>query len=230
MNRSAVAICVDFGAGVALAALLAAASWVIFVFAPREATMGDVQRIVYLHVAVAWCGLAGSIGMGTTAALYLARRNASWDHWSQAAGEIGWLCTTLTLATGSLWAHEAWNTWWTWEPRLTASLILWLVFAGYFLVRASIDQPQRRARLSAVLAIVALADIPMVIMATRWFRGIHPVTPEMHPSMRLTLLCSVISFTILFALLSVLRRRQCELIAKVTELEAVPAITTRSYT
>jgi heme exporter protein C len=206
-------------ASLSVAALLAGCGWMIFVFAPREATMGDVQRIVYLHVAVAWCGLTGCAAMGLAAAAYLARRNPVWDHWSQEAGELGWLCTTLTLLTGSLWAHEAWNTWWTWEPRLTASLVLWTIFAGCFLVRASIEGDQRRARISAVLAILAMADIPMVIMATRWFRGIHPVTPDMDPRMRVVLLTSVVGFTTLFVLLTVLRKWQLDLAAKVSSLE-----------
>jgi heme exporter protein C len=133
-----------------VALMCAAAHWMIFVVAPREATMGEVQRIVYLHVAVAWCGLAGCIAMGGSAVMYLLRRTHVWDQWSQASAELGWLCTTLTLATGSLWAHEAWNTWWTWEPRLTSSLILWMLFAGYFLVRSSLDDTQHRARVSAV--------------------------------------------------------------------------------
>jgi heme exporter protein C len=206
-------------ASVGIAGLLAACGWMIFLLAPREITMGDVQRIVYLHVAVAWCGLAGCIAMGLTAVAYLARRNPVWDRWSQAAGETGWLCATLTLVTGSLWAHEAWNTWWTWEPRLTASLVLWTMFAGYFLVRASIEDAQRRARLCAVLAILALADVPLVIMATRWFRGMHPVTPEMDPRMRLVLLTSLVTFSALFVLLAVLRKEQLEQSARVELLE-----------
>ena len=206
-------------ASVAVALLLAACGWLIFVFAPQEVTMGDVQRVVYLHVAVAWCSLALCVAMGLSAALYLVRRSPSWDHWSQAAGELGWLCSSLTLATGSLWAHEAWNTWWTWEPRLTATLVLWIVFGGYFLVRSSIEEPDRRARLSAVLAILALADIPLVIMATRWFRGIHPAAPEMDPRMRLVLLSSVVCFSALFVLLLLLRRGQLALVAEVATLE-----------
>jgi heme exporter protein C len=201
-------------------ALLAIAGGAIFLFAPREVSMGDVQRIVYLHVAVAWGGLAGCLAMGLSAIAYLATRRPGWDQASQAAAEIGWLGSTLTLATGSLWAHEAWNTWWTWEPRLTASLVLWMVFAGYFLVRASLEEAERRARLSAVLAVLALADVPLVIMATRWFRGIHPVTPEMDPRMRLVLLASVIAFSALFGLLLVLRKRQLGLAAQVAALEA----------
>ena len=205
--------------GLCLAGLMATTGWMIFLFAPQEVTMGDVQRIVYLHVSVAWCGLAGCIAMGVTAAVYLAKRNPSWDHWSVATAEVGWLCTTLTLVTGSLWAHEAWNTWWTWEPRLTSSLILWLVFAGYFLVRAGIDEPDRRARVGAVLAIMALADVPMVVMATRWFRGIHPVSPEMDGRMRLVLLISVVSFTVFFAWVAMFRRRQLDLGARVKSLQ-----------
>lgn len=202
-----------------VATLLSIALAMIFLWAPREVTMGDVQRIVYLHVAVAWCGLLGCLSMGILGGLYLLRRGVGWDHASQAAGEIGWLCTTLTLATGSLWAHEAWNTWWTWEPRLTASLILWTVFAGYFLVRSSIEDPERRARIGAVLAIVSMADVPMVVMATRWFRGMHPVSPEMDPSMRWTLLVSVVAFTVLFGWLAVVRRRQLSLASRVLTLE-----------
>ena len=202
-----------------LVPLVASLGWLIFLFAPRELTMGEPQRIVYLHVAVAWCGLAGCVVMGATAAIYLVRRTPAWDRWSQASGEIGWLCTTLTLMTGSLWAHEAWNTWWTWEPRLTASLILWFVFAGYFLVRTSIDEPQRRARICAVLAIVALADVPLVLMATRWFRGIHPVSPEMDSRMRLVLLLSVLVFSAFFTMLAMLRHRLLGLEARIAAAE-----------
>jgi heme exporter protein C len=212
-----------------VAMLFAFAHVMIFFVAPREATMGDVQRIVYLHVSVAWCGLAGCLVMGVSAAGCLFRRSLRWDYWSQASAELGWLCTTLTLATGSLWAHEAWNTWWTWEPRLTSSLVLWLLFAGYHLVRSSIDDPRRRAQTSAVLSVLMLADVPLVVMATRWFRGVHPVSPEMDPRMRLVLLASVVSFTALFAWLVTARRRQLAIASDVAaqELEAgiITAIT-----
>lgn len=191
----------------------------IFFIAPTEATMGDVQRIVYLHVAVAWCGLVGSLAMGCSAAMYLVRRQLRWDHWSQSAGEVGWLCATLTLLSGSAWAHEAWGTWWTWEPRLTSSLVLWIIFASIFLVRSSIEDPQRRARIGGVLAVVGMSDIPLVVMATRWFRGVHPVSPEMDPTMRWVLLATVLSFTLLFSHLAVQRRRQLELAEQVAQLE-----------
>lgn len=207
------------GGGIVLGLVLTAIL-LIFCVAPTEATMGDVQRILYLHVSVAWCGLLGCLGMGTCGALYVARRNLEWDHRSQAAAEVGWLCATLTLVTGSLWAHEAWGVWWTWEPRLTSSLVLWLIFAGIFLVRAGIDEPHRRARIGAVLAILGLGDLPLVVMATRWFRGVHPVSPEMDHRMRLVLLAAVVSFTALFAFLAWQRQRQLGLGERVAVLES----------
>ena len=193
----------------------------IFFYAPTEATMGDVQRIVYIHVPIAWCGLAGCVAMGISSALFLVGRNLEWDYRSQAAGEVGWLASTLTLATGSAWAHEAWGTWWTWEPRLTLSLVLWIIYAGLFLVRSSIEDPYRRARIVGVLSIVGMSDVPMVLMATRWFRGVHPIAPEMEPRMKLVLWFSVVSFTALFVLLAVVRRRQLETSERVTQLEVV---------
>ena len=195
-------------------------SLLIFLVAPTEATMGDVQRILYVHVAVAWCGLASALFMGLCAMMYLVRRQLRWDHWSQAAAEVGWICTTLTLVTGSLWAHEAWATWWTWDPRLTSSLVLWLIYSGIILTRASFEDPHRRARLAGVLTIVAATDVPLVIMATRWFRGVHPVSPEMDWPMRVVLVTTVVLFTVLFVSLMARRQQLLELAERAAELEA----------
>jgi heme exporter protein C len=207
-------------AGVVVACLLLTSLFMIFFVAPTESTMGDVQRIVYLHVSVAWCGLVAMIAMGCCGAMYLVRRRLEWDFWSQAAAEVGYLCTTLTLITGSAWAHEAWGTWWTWEPRLTSSLVLWIMYSGILLVRSSIEDPHRRGRIGAVLAIIGVADVPLVLMATRWFRGVHPIAPEMDPRMHIVLLVAVVSFTVLFAYLAVLRRRQLEISDRTAELES----------
>lgn len=207
-------------AGAIVAGLVLTSLFMIFFVAPTESTMGDVQRIVYLHVSVAWCGLAAMIAMGWCGAMYLVSRRLAWDFWSQAATEVGYLCTTLTLITGSAWAHEAWGTWWTWEPRLTSSLVMWIIYSGILLVRSSIEDPYRRGRIGAVLAIIGIADVPLVLMATRWFRGVHPIAPEMDPQMRMVLLITVVSFTVLFASLVVLRRRQLELAERTAELES----------
>ena len=202
-----------------IAGLLAAAMVAVFVAAPEEQTMGQTQRILYIHVSVAWFGLIGFLLTAGSGLVYLLRRDLTWDDWGQAAAEVGWVCSTLTLATGSLWAHEAWNTWWTWDPRLTTSLILWTIYAGYFVVRASVADPHRRARTAALLAIVGALDVPLVVMATRWFRGIHPVSPAMEPSMRVVLLLTAVAFTSFFGSLLVRRRIQLALQRQVNALE-----------
>ncbi len=189
-------------------ALLVAAVLAIFCFAPTEQTMGHSQRIVYVHVPMAWLGLLGFMVMAASGIGYLARRKLACDHWLQTCGELGWLCSSLTLATGSLWAHEAWGTWWEWDPRLTTSFILWCIYSAVLMTRASIEDPHQRARVSAVLAVLGTLDIPLVVMATRWFRGMHPVSPEMDPSMRITLLFSLVAFTTLFGWLATRRRVQ----------------------
>ncbi len=200
-------------------ALLATAILAIFLVAPTEKTMGQAQRIVYLHVAVAWLALLGFLLVAGSGTMYLLRRELAWDHWAQAAGELGWLCAGLTLVTGSLWAHAAWDTWWTWDPRLTTSFVLWAIYSGCLLVRGGAEDAHRRARLATVLAIVGAIDVPLVVMATRWFRGMHPASPQMEPTMRVVLLVSIAGFTAFFSLLLVRRRNQLRLASRLASLE-----------
>ncbi|MHB8971067.1 MAG: cytochrome c biogenesis protein CcsA [Pirellulaceae bacterium] len=200
--------------------LVATAILGIGYLAPRETSMGDAQRIVYVHVAVAWFGLLGLIGAAVCGLLYLLRRQPSWDHWAQACAEIGWLCASLTLVTGSMWAHAAWGTWWTWEPRLTTAFILWCMYSGYLIARNNIEHSERRARLAAVLAIVGALDVPLVVVATRLFRGMHPVSPAMEPSMRLVLWLSISSFSLFFLWVLTQRRRQIGMAQQLFDLEA----------
>jgi heme exporter protein C len=192
------------------AALLLAAVSTIAMLAPTEATMGNVQRILYIHVPAAWLSLLGLLLMAGSGVLYLRTRNPSWDQWSQAAAELGWFCCGLTLATGSLWAHAAWGTWWTWDPRLTATFILWMIYSGYLILRAQVDDPHRRGRLSAVFAVIGTLDVPLVIVAAYWFRGIHPSTVAMEPAMRMALSLNVAGFTALFGVLLAWRRSQLQ--------------------
>ena len=191
-----------------LALLVVVVSVIVAFVAPQDESMGDAQRILYVHVSVAWVSLLSFVVMAATGVAYLRSRNLRWDAWSHAAGEIGWLCCSLTLISGALWAHAAWGTWWTWDPRLTTSFVLWLIYSGYLLARGSVSDPDRRARTCGVLAGLGLLDIPLVIMATRWFRGIHPVTPEMEPSMRAVLMITVLCFTAFFSVLLIRRRTQ----------------------
>lgn len=203
--------------GALATAILLAALAAICLGVPREATMGDAQRVLYVHVSVAWLALLGMLVAAGAGVGYLTRRSLAWDFCAQAAAELGWLCCTLTLVTGSLWAHAAWGVWWTWDPRLTSSLILWTIYCGYLLVRSGHDDPHRRARVAAVLAVVGLLDVPLVFMATRWFRGMHPAPPQMEPVMRATLLLASLGFTAFFVLLWTRRRRQLELEHRLAE-------------
>ncbi len=191
----------------------------IFCFAAAEKTMGDVQRIVYIHVPVAWFGMTALLGMAISAAFYLRSRDIWWDHWSQAFAEIGWLCCTMTILIGSLWAKAAWNSWWTWDPRLTTVFLLWCMYSGYLILRSNLEDPRQSARFRAVLAIVGALDLPMIALATRWFRGMHPVSPQMEPSMRVVLAISVAAFTLLFVLLVLRRRAQLDLAHRIASLE-----------
>jgi heme exporter protein C len=204
----------------AIAAAVVLALYLAFCVAPLEQTMGDPQRIVYVHVPVAWLGLCGMLAMAACGAAYLARRNLLWDSWALAAGEVGWTCCSLTLVTGSLWARSAWGTWWEWDPRLTTAFILWMIYSGILAARSSIHNSHRKARMGAVLAILGSLDIPLVVMATRWFRGLHPVNPDMVPAMRIALIAGVASWTAVFLWLTFVRRRQIAAEQRIREIEA----------
>ncbi len=200
-------------------ALLLAAFVAICLLAPREATMGDAQRVLYVHVAVAWIALLAMLTAAAAGIAYLLRRDLNWDFWAQAAAELGWLANTLTLATGVLWAHSAWGVWWTWDPRLTASLVLWTIYCSYFFVRSGHDDPQRSARVAAVVAAVGAIDVPLIVLATRWFRGVHPLSPQLEPAMRWTLLLTAGAFTAFFVLLLARRHRQLCLAQRLAALQ-----------
>ena len=210
-----------------VASLLLAALLMAMQLAPTEQSMGQVQRILYIHVSVAWLGLLGFALMGVCALFYLVCRNLAWDHWSRAANEVGWLCSSLTLFTGSIWAHAAWGSWWTWDPRLTTSFALWALYSSCLIIRGSIQEPRQSARITSSLAFLGLIDLPLVIMATRWFRGIHPVSPEMESVMHLTLLLNLVGFTLFFGLLFTRRCSQLRTESLLRELE-LQAVANRS--
>lgn len=199
--------------------LLLVAMLVMFAWTPDEGENNEVQRIAYLYISVAWCGVGAFVFVGAVGVMYLFRRNLSWDHWSQAAAETGWLCTTLTLITGVMWARETSNTWWSCDPRLLVSLVMWLIYGGYFLLRAGLGEPQRRARISAVLGVLGIVDIPLVVASTRWFWGLAPDAVETPAHVRLVLLVSVLGFTAFFAFLTMQRRWQLGLEQQVAALE-----------
>jgi len=183
----------------ALAMVLVLASlWAVVARAPVEVQMGIVQKIVYIHVPSAVTTLV-AFGLTFAASIaYLATRSWIWDAIAASACEVGMVFATVVLVSGPLWARSAWNTWWTWEPRLTSFLILWILYGGYHVVRASVGQNSRRT-ISAVLGIILFVNLPIVWKSVEWWRGsLHPRSVTMTGDMRQTLLLSMAAWLVFF--------------------------------
>jgi heme exporter protein C len=183
----------------------------VFLYAPREVTMGEVQRIFYFHVASAWVGFFGFFVTFLAGIGYLVTGKRRWDIVGLSSVEVGLTFITMTVVTGSLWAKPVWGAFWTWEPRLTISAVQLLVYIAYGMLRASLESPEQKARFAAVYGIVAFVTVPLSWSAIRWWRTIHPdiltggegmaVTPRMTQ----TLLVTIAAFTLLYAMLLRLR-------------------------
>jgi heme exporter protein C len=176
--------------------------YLIFKVAPTERIMGDVQRIFYLHVPLAISAYAGFTTVFIASIMFLWRKNLFWDTVAYTAAEIGVLFSTLVIITGSFWARPVWNVWWTWDPRLLTMFILWFIYVGYFILRKGIPERLKKARYSAVLGIIGFLDVPIVRLATKWWRSVHPRLKSegggLDPVMLKVLLFSMLTF-ILFA-------------------------------
>ena len=186
------------------------AIYMTFIFAPMEKTMGQVQRIFYFHLPLAWIGFLAFFVVFLSGIAYLITRSAKWDTVALSSAEIGVVFSTLVLITGSIWAKKAWNTWWTWEPRLTTMLILWLTYLGYLLVRRAVDEAGKRASVAAVVGIVGFVNVPLVFISIRWWRSMHPIIltrtgMSIAPPMLVTLLVRLGAFTLLYFYLLFLR-------------------------
>jgi heme exporter protein C len=161
-------------AAVTVFLLLGAAAYASFFIAPTDAKQGLVYRILFLHVASAWTGLTAFFICFVANVLYVLRRQARWDWLGVAAGEVGLAFTTAVLVTGPIWAHPVWGIYWTWDARLTSTFVLWLLYVSYLLLRTLIEEPDRRALLSALFGIFAFLDVPLVFGSIRWWRTQHP--------------------------------------------------------
>ena len=148
--------------------------WQVFFWVSTERTMGVVQRIFYIHVPAAWVAFLAFGIVAVCGAMYLWLKDDRLDMAGLAAAEGGMLFTTIVLLTGPLWGRVAWGTWWSWEPRLTLTLLLWFIYLGYFLVRSSTDNPEKGKRFAAVVGIVGALDIPLIHVSVQFFRSLHP--------------------------------------------------------
>ena len=177
-----------------------------FGYAPREAVQGNVQRIMYLHVpSVLTAYLAfGLVLVGSAG--YLLTRRPGWDRLAASAAEIGVVFTAITIVSGSIWGRPTWGVWWTWDARLTATAVLLLVYVGYLLLRAMVDEPEARARYAAVVGVVGAANIPIVHFSVYWWRALHQPAAMLAPGrapmpdwMKMVVLVNWVAFTLLFA-------------------------------
>ena len=188
--------------------LMVASLWLAFLWAPTEATMGDVQRVLYFHVPLAWVAFLAFFVVLVGSVLYLWKREDRWDRLAYCSAEIGVVFTTLNLISGVIWAKSVWGVWWIWDARLATALVLWLIYVAYLLVRAYASAAQTRS-LAAVVGIIGFVDVPIVFMAVRWWRTIHPgpvvQTGGLSSTMLYTLIVCLIAFTLFYGVLMALR-------------------------
>jgi heme exporter protein C len=192
--------------GYASLVLLAAVVYGLFFIARPDRVQGDAARIVFFHVPMAWVAFLAFGVVFVASIAYLRTGNARWDHLGRASAEAGVVFTTLVLITGAIWGYPIWGTWWSWDPKLTTTLILWFMYLAYLMVRAYAEPP-RGARYAAIVGIVAFVDVPIVYEASVWWRTLHP-SPILGPqaSSQSTdvlglLLLSVLAFTVFYAFL-----------------------------
>ena len=207
-----------------------ASLYLVFFVAPREQVMGEVQRIFSWHVASAWMSMVAFGITALTGVIYLLTRRRAWDMISRASVEVGLLFTLMTIVSGSVWARPAWNTWWTWDPRLTTAAVTELIYIAYFMLRQGIDEPEKRARFGAVYALVGGISAPITFFAIRLFRTIHPVVIggtnaaaqggfNMTADMLVAFFFALFAFTLVFVDLFWNRIRLADLQEKVEQLK-----------
>ncbi len=210
--------------------LLLVSAYLALVYAPKELVMGDVQRVFYFHIGTAWTALLGFILAAVFSVVFLINKDLKWDRYQVAAVEVSMVFFFITIVLGSIWARPVWNTWWTWDPRLTTAAVTELIYIAYFMLRQGIDDPDRRARFGAVYALVGGISAPITFFAIRLFRTIHPViiggdnsaaqgTFAMTPRMEVAFFFGLFAFTVIFIDLYWNRVRLGDLQNKVEELK-----------
>ena len=170
-----------------------------FFKAPPDRMMGDVYRILFVHVPCAWNAMVLFTLSFVACLLYLIRGTEFWDRLAHSAIEVGVVLTGLALALGSLWGRPTWGVWWTWDPRLTTTALLFIMYSGYLMLRRLILDPLRRAKISASLGTLIFLNVPLVYFSVKWWRSLHQIqsspktmAPEMVMALRLN------AFAVLF--------------------------------
>jgi heme exporter protein C len=166
--------------GVVALVVIAAAQWYAISISPPDRDMGNLEKILYVHVPAAWTAFIAFFVVLVASAMYLWKREERYDLVAASAAEAGAVLTALTLALGSIWGRPTWGTWWTWDARLTSTAVLLLIYIGYLALRAATDDVERRARWSAAVGILGAINVPIVYMSVRWWRTLHQ--PQSSPA------------------------------------------------
>jgi heme exporter protein C len=212
-----------------LSAILVPGAFAMVVwYAPVEKVMGAVQKVFYFHVATAWVGMLGFLAAAVTGIIYLRTRDMKWDIVEIAAVEISLVFFVIAIALGSIWAKASWGTYWTWEPRLTTAAVLVLIYTACLLLRQSLEDPERRARFSAVYTLVGGISVPITFLSIRFYRTIHPVlfgtgsggSMTMEAPMLTTMFTCIVIFTIVFVTLLWHRIRLGVMTARLEQLRS----------
>ena len=196
--------------------LMLAALYLVFIWVPNEKTMGIIQRVFYFHVPAAWVGFLAFGIVFIASIAYLVKRNDNWDLIAAISAELGLVFCSIMLITGPIWAKPVWGIWWTWDPRLTLALVLWLIYVAYVMLRIYVTDEGKRARLSAVVGIIGFLDVPLVYMSIRWWRTQHPGAVlsirtgggKMDPAMESILFQNAVALLMLAAVMVAVRMRQ----------------------
>jgi len=192
---------------ITLVGLLAVAAVAILAlrFTPTEIRQGLAQKIFYIHAPSAWCAFLAVTLMGLASILYLWLGDQHFDRFAATSAEVGTVFCAVVLTTGPIWGKPIWGTWWTWDARLSLTLFLFFLLLGYQVLRSAIRVPTERARLAAVVGIMAMVLVPFIHLSVYLFRGLHPIpivlkpsAPSLDPEMLRTLLISFASFTLLY--------------------------------
>jgi heme exporter protein C len=165
---------------------IVALTMVVF-YTPEEVTMGPIQKIFYFHLPAAICTFFACLVTFIASIGYLVQRRTWWDDLAAAAARVSVQLCSVVLITGMIWGRSAWGQWWTWSPRLTFVLVLWLLYVVYLTIRISVDSASRRAVISAVYGILAFLDVPLVYLSVKLMPDIHPSSITLDPAMKLTL-------------------------------------------
>ena len=195
----------------ALYPLILIALYATFVYAPTERVMGEVQRIFYFHVGAAFNAFLAFFLVFLAGVAYLWSRNVIWDQLAAASVEVGVVFTTIVLTTGPIWAKPVWNTWFPWgDPRVMTTLVLWLIYIAYLILRSSLPEGEKKYKFCAVFGIIGFIDVPIVWMSIRWWRTIHPIVitatgANLEPPMLQTLLISILACFFALIVLVLLR-------------------------